>query len=120
MPFRLLAVTALVLVTAFASPMAADRRADAKDQVDFGMSLAKSGLWKVAVHHWEKAVELDETYAAAWNNLAIGYEQMGRFAEARKAYERAMQLDPPNNYIRHNYEQFREIYDRQNRRRMGG
>ena len=99
---------------------AADQRGDAEDQVEFGMALAKSGLWAVAVTHWQKAVKIDDTYAAAWNNLAIGYEQLGKFAEAREAYETALKLDPGNNYIRHNYDQFREIYDRQNRRRVGG
>lgn len=117
---RFLAALALVMVTMFSSTVLADRRGDAKDQVEFGMALAKSGLWKVAVHHFEKAVELDPTYAAAFNNLAIGYEQLGRLEDARKAYEKAMLLDHGNNYIRHNYNEFREVYDRQNRRRSGG
>ena len=64
-----------------------------------------------------RRVELDPTYAAAWNNLGIGYEQLGRFDDARKAYEKALELDPDNTFIRNNYDLFREIYDRQNRRR---
>ena len=59
----------------------------------------------------------DPTYAAAWNNLGIGYEQLGRFDDARKAYEKALELDPGNTFIKTNYDLFREIYDRQNRRR---
>ena len=35
----------------------------------------------------------------------------------RKAYEKALELDPNNTLIRNNYDLFREIYDRQNRRR---
>ncbi len=42
---------------------------------------------------------------------------MGRFDDARKAYEKAMEVDPGNTHIRNNYDLFREIYDRQNRRR---
>lgn len=108
---------ALALVLGVAAPVLADRRSDAKAQVDFGIDIAQKGLWKEATFRWEKAVELDPTYAAAWNDLGIGYEQLGKFDEARKAYEKALSIDPNNNFIRNNYDLFREIYDRQNRRR---
>ena len=85
--------------------------------MDFGIAVAQRGLWKEAVYRFEKAVKADPTYPAAWNDLGIGYEQLGRFAEAREAYEKAQALDPDNNFIRNNYDLFREIYDRQNRRR---
>jgi Tfp pilus assembly protein PilF len=92
-------------------------RSDAKAQVEFGISVAKRGLWKEATQRWERATVTDPTYAAAWNNLGIGYEQLGRFDDARKAYEKALELDPGNTFIKTNYDLFREIYDRQNRRR---
>ena len=110
----------MLLILGVAAPALADRRSDAKDQVDFGITVAQKGLWKEAVLHWETAVEIDPSYAAAWNNLGIGYEQLGRFDDARKAYEKALELEPNNTFIRNNYDQFREIYDRQNRRRDGG
>jgi Flp pilus assembly protein TadD len=106
-----------LLLLAFARPAAADNRSDAKEQVDFGIAVAQRGLWKEAAYRWQQAVELDPSYAAAWNNLGIGYEQLGRFDDARKAYERALEIDPANTFIRNNYDLFREIYDRQNRRR---
>jgi len=107
----------VALVLGLAAPAFADRRSDAKQQVDFGISVAQKGIWKQATYRWEKAVELDPTYAAAWNDLAIGYEQLGKFEEARKAYDKALELEPNNTFIRNNYDLFREIYDRQNRRR---
>ena len=58
---------------------ARDARSDAKSQVEFGIKVAQNGLWKEATYRWEKAVEIDPTYAAAWNNLAIGYEHEGDF-----------------------------------------
>lgn len=111
------AVLLLALLAGVAAPVAADERADAKSQVEFGIAVAQRGLWREATFRWEQATKVDPTYGAAWNNLGIGYEQLGRFAEARKAYERALELEPGNTYIRSNYDLFREIYDRQNRRR---
>jgi Flp pilus assembly protein TadD len=106
-----------LLLLAFAMPANADKRSDARAHVDFGIIVAQRGLWKEAVYRWQQAVELDPTYVEAWNNLGIGYEQLGRFADARKAYDRALELAPGNTFLRNNYELFREIYDRQNRRR---
>jgi Flp pilus assembly protein TadD len=108
---------AIAMVLAVTVPVLADARSEAKDQVTFGITVAQRGLWKEATFRWEKAAELDPTYGAAWNNLGIGYEQLGRFDDARRAYEKALEVDPNNTYIRNNYDLFREIYDRQNRRR---
>jgi len=108
---------ALGLALAFTAPLHADRRSEAKAQVDFGIELAQKELWKEAEFRWEKAVELDPTYAAAWNNLAIAYEQQGKFDEAKKAYDKALGLDSKNTFIRQNSDMFLEIYERQNRRR---
>jgi len=108
---------ALALVVGLSAPAYADRRGDAKAQVDFGVTVAQKGLWKEAAYRWERATELDPTYSAAWNNLGVGYEQLGRFDDARRAYEKALEVEPANTYIRNNYDLFREIYDRQNRRR---
>ena len=110
-------LVASLLVTA--APALADQRSDAKAQVEFGIVVAKKNLWKEATQRWEHATKLDPTYAAAWNNLGIGYEQLGRFDEARTAYEKAMELEPGNQFFKTNYDYFREIYDRQNRRRGG-
>jgi Flp pilus assembly protein TadD len=108
---------ALILI-GLSAPALADKRSDAKAQVAFGITVAQKGLWKEATQRWEIATVTDPTYASAWNNLGIGYEQLGRFDDARKAYEKALELEPNNTYIRGNYDQFREIYDRQNRRRV--
>jgi len=95
-----------------ASPSFADARSDAKSQVDFGISVAQRGLWREAIYRWEKAAEIDPTYAAAFNDLAIAYEHEGQLDKARKAYDKALELDPNNSQIRQNYELFKEINDR--------
>jgi type IV pilus assembly protein PilF len=90
----------------------ADARSDAKAQVEFGINVAQRGLWREAIYRWEKAVELDPTYAQAYNDLAIAYEHEGQLDKARKAYEKALELAPNNAQIRQNYELFKEINDR--------
>jgi type IV pilus assembly protein PilF len=94
------------------SPSFADARSDAKAQVEFGINVAQRGLWREAIYRWEKAVELDPTYAQAYNDLAIAYEHEGQLDKARKAYEKALELAPNNAQIRQNYELFKEINDR--------
>jgi len=117
MRLPLLLVAVVALVASSPRPAYADPRSEAKAQVEFGIAVAQRNLWKEAAYRWERATEIDPTYAAAWNNLAIGYERLGRFDAARAAYEKALELDGSNTFIVNNYTLFREIYDRQNRRR---
>ena len=105
---------ALLLATA-AVPLAADAREDAKKQVEFGISVAQRGLWREAIYRWERAAQIDPSYAPAHNNLAIAYEHEGELEKARQAYEKALELQPNNAYIRQNYELFKEINDRTTR-----
>ena len=102
----------LAFTIASVSPSFADKRSDARSQVEFGINVAQRGLWREAIYRWEKAVELDPTYAAAHNDLAIAYEHEGMLDKARKAYEKATELDPGNAEIRQNFELFKEINDR--------
>ena len=111
---RLTAAFVLGLALA-AVPAFADKRDDSKAQVDFGIKAAQRELWNEALYRWKRAVEVDPTYAAAYNNLAIAYEHNGRFDEARAAYEKALELEPNNVLIKQNYDLFREINDRANR-----
>ncbi len=89
-----------------------DVRDLAKAQVEFGIRVAQKKLWREAIFRFEKAVEVDPTYPEAWNNLAIAYEEQGKFADAERAYTKALKLDPDNLLIQQNYDQFKEIYVR--------
>ena len=108
-------IAAFLLAGVVAAPVAADERGEARDQVKFGIKVAQLGLWREALAHWERAVKLDPTYAPAYNNLAIGYEQQGDFEKARNAYQKALELSPNNQYLKQNYELFKEINDRTNK-----
>jgi len=108
---RLATVLALVAAVS-ASPVFADARSEARAQVEFGIAVAQKGLWREAIYRWEKAVEIDPTYAEAFNDLAIAYEHEGQLDKARKAYEKALEIDPHNSQIQQNYDLFKEINDR--------
>jgi Tfp pilus assembly protein PilF len=108
-PFAASLVLTVLLST---TPAFADARSEARSQVEFGISVAERGLWREAIYRWEKAVELDPRYAAAYNDLAIAYEHEGQLEKARKAYEKALELEPNNTQIHQNYDLFKEINDR--------
>ena len=101
----------LLMAVASASPAWAQRK-QAKEQVEFGIQVAQRGLWKEAIYRWERATQLDPSYAAAFNNLAVAYEHEGQLTKAREAYEKALALEPENAMVRQNYDLFKEINDR--------
>ena len=101
-----------LLVVGAAAPAYADARSEAKAQVEFGINVAQRGLWREAIYRWQRAVEIDPTYAAAFNDLAVAYEHEGQLDKAREAYEKALALEPDNAQIRQNFELFKEINDR--------
>jgi Flp pilus assembly protein TadD len=109
---RALVAACLLFFATGAAPAYADARSEAKEQVDFGIDVAQRGLWREAIYRWERAVQIDPTYAEAFNDLAIGYEHEGEFDKARQAYEKAIKLAPNNIQIQQNYELFKEINDR--------
>ncbi len=110
MSARVVAVALLCAVVA--APVAAEQRGEAKEQVEFGIQVAQRGLWREAIYRWERAIQLDPTYAAAFNNLAIAYEHEGELDKARGAYEKAITLEPNNALVKQNYDLFKEINDR--------
>ena len=118
---RLILYSVVILISAVAQASAQDKgkgdRGQSKQQVEFGIKVAQNGLWKEAAYRWERAVQIDPSYGAAWNNLAIAYEQQGNFEKAREAYEKACELEPKNLLFRQNYDLFKEINDRAKRRR---
>ncbi|MEO0396081.1 MAG: tetratricopeptide repeat protein, partial [Cyanobacteria bacterium P01_A01_bin.137] len=47
-----------------------------------------------AISSYEKAIELDPSYATAHNNLGATYNDLKRYDEAISSYEKAIELDP--------------------------
>lgn len=88
----------------------------ASREIDFGLKVAQKGLWLEARFRFERAVQADPQNAPALNDLAVALEQMGDFAGARKAYEKALEIKPGDTYIQQNYDLFREADDKRNRK----
>ena len=114
---RITTVLTLALL-ALARPAFADKKPEevAKKEVEFGIEVARIGLWREAVYRWQKAIELDPSNASARNNLGVAYEQAGQFDLADEQYKRALELNSGNMYIRQNYELFREAYEKRKRK----
>lgn len=103
---------AFAIAVATVLPASAQDRGAAKQQVEFGVQVAQKGLWREAIYRWERATQLDPTYAPAFNNLAVAYEQAGQLDKAREAYEKAVALQPNNQLIKQNFDLFKELNDR--------
>ncbi len=52
--------------------------------------------WIAVERYARAATEREPTSADAWNNLAIGLEELGRTGEAETTYRRASEIDPKN------------------------
>lgn len=104
----------LLLILGSAAALTAEETADR--QIDFGLKVAQQGLWQEARFRFERAVQVEPGNASALNNLAVALEQMGEFAGARQAYEKALELKPDDIYIQQNYDLFREADDKRNRK----
>ena len=92
-------------------------QSSSKDELAFGIEVAKRGLWNEARFRFERAVALDPQSAEAHNDLGVALEQQGEFAKARAAFEKALELSPNSIYIQQNYDLFREADDKRNRKK---
>jgi Flp pilus assembly protein TadD len=78
------------------------------NQLRFGVQAAQNDLWDEAIFRWRKVLSSNPDSAAAYNNLAVAYEQKGRMNEAEAAYQKALELDPDNEYIEANLNNFKK------------
>ena len=111
---------ALLLLPFFLGPVSSPAADKSAQEVKFGIDVAQKGMWREALFRFQRAVEIDPQNPSALNNLAIALEQIGEFQEARENYERALELEPDDLYIQQNYDLFREVDDKRNRKRRRG
>ena len=82
---------------------------DAKEQLRFGVDMARRGLWNEALFRFEQVRKLAPSDPKALNNLAVAYEAVGRFDEADATYLEALRVAPGNREIKRNATRFREF-----------
>jgi tetratricopeptide (TPR) repeat protein len=79
-------LTALVACSSNGSKGVTTGGPSLNSEVDFGVSMAKRGLW------------------------AVAYEAVGKFEEALDTYKRALQAGPTNSDLKRNYSAFIAFY----------
>jgi len=104
-PLTCLTLLAALLMAALTQPLAVVK-SEASVQLEFGIKMATKGLWREAVLRFEKASRLDSGNAVTFNNLAVAYESLGRFDQAREAYAKALSLSPSDRRIQENQKRF--------------
>jgi len=108
--FGVVGLLALTLAVSGAAEAAKKRTTTADEQLDFGVKMARKGLWSEALFRFDQARRLDPGNVRILNNVAVAYEATGRFEQALEAYQDALAADPGNRDLRRNYSQFLEFY----------
>lgn len=69
-------------------------------QVMFWVRLGLAALhlkeWEKAEHAYAKALDLDQSHPSRFYNLALALQGLGKYSEAVKALDKALELEPKN------------------------
>lgn len=79
-------------------------------QLDFGVDMARRGLWSEALFRFRQAERLNPGDAKILNNMAVAYEALGQFEKALEHYQDAVKAAPSDEDVRRNYSRFVEFY----------
>ena len=103
-------LTALVACSSNGSKGVATGGPSLNSEVDFGVSMAKRGLWAEALFRFQQADKERPNDPEILNNLAVAYEAVGQFDEALETYKKALQAGPSNRELKRNYSAFIAFY----------
>lgn len=76
--------------------------ASAEEQFKLGNSHYQAGRWEQAIVAYQKALELDPNFQAAYANLGVTYYQIQQFDLAASQYEKALELNPNDGEVAYN------------------
>ncbi len=99
-----LCLLALVLLAGRRAP------ATAESQLEFGVDMAKRGLWSEALFRFKQAERLRPGDPKILNNIAVSFEALGNFERALEYYQKAIGADRSNSELKRNYSRFIEFY----------
>lgn len=102
-PLRV-ALATMVLCALSATSLLPVQKSEGTVQLEFGVKVALKGAWNEAAFRFEKATRAEPDNARAFNNLGVARENIGDFEGARKAYERALELEPDDKRIQANHD----------------
>jgi len=88
----------------------AAEKPEAGSQLQFGVDMARRGLWNEALFRFKRALVTRPGDPEILNNIAVGYEALGLFEEALETYKEALVASPNNRSLRANYSRFLEFY----------
>ncbi len=74
----------------------------AKAQFEAGNAYVQAGQWAQAQTAYQKAIELDPNYQAAYANLGVVYYQIGQLDLAASQYQKALELNPNDGEVAYN------------------
>ncbi|MDH3402365.1 MAG: tetratricopeptide repeat protein [Acidobacteriota bacterium] len=92
------------------APAPAAQQPQAGSQIEFGVDMARRGLWNEALFRFERALAERPSDARILNNIAVSYEALGLFEEALEAYRKGIEAGAANRELRSNYSRFLEFY----------
>lgn len=80
-----------------------------RDRTNEAIALAMQNRWEEAVEANKSIIEMFPDDADAYNRLGKALTQLGRYAEAKEAYSRALEIEPNNSIAKKNLERLAHL-----------
>lgn len=78
----------------------------ARSHTDLGAAYYQQGKLEIALDEFNRAVEIDPTYAQAYNGLGLVYAALNEDAKADANFKKAIQVQPSSSESHNNYGSF--------------